>query len=279
MDPTAEAAAVEAASFFTNLMAKAVEIGVRVLIALVIIGVAWLLSRWAEKALINAANKRNLDQAMSRFLGTMLRYTLLAAGVIAALAKVGVETTSVIAILGSAGLAVGLALQGSLANFASGVMILFFRPFELGHQINAAGHTGVIEDIGLFATSMVTPDNEKIIIPNSAITGGSIVNYSARGTRRVGIDVGVAYGVDPADLDRVLLPAVAESSMVLQDPAPEIVFANMGASAIEFKVYVWVKWDDWVPVQGDVRARCYAALNAADIEIPYDTIVVHQAAS
>lgn len=253
---------------------KGIEIGGNVLIALVTLIIGWMVAGKLQKVLINQMTERKIDVAVSRFVGNIVRYMVVAATIIAALGRLGVETTSVIAILGSAGLAVGLALQGSLANFASGVLILFFRPFELGHVVTAAGHTGKVEDIGLFATTLGTPDHETIIIPNSAITGGSIVNLARKGIRRVGIDVGVAYGTDVAKVTKVLEQVAFEAPLVLDDPAPAVVFVSMGASSINFKVFVHVKWQDFVAVQGDVRTRCYNALAENDIEIPFDTITV-----
>lgn len=255
---------------------KGIEVGTNVLIAIVTLIIGWMIAGWIQKLVVTQMTKRDVDVSVSRFLGSIVRYMLIAATVIAALAKVGVETTSVIAILGSAGLAVGLALQGSLGNFASGVMILFFRPFQVGHIVEAAGSVGMVKDIGLFATTMESPGGETIIVPNSAITGGSITNYATVGKRRAVIDVGVDYGTDVKVVTEVLASAARESSLVLKDPDVAVVFVNMGASSIDFQVMVWVDWTDWVGVQGDVRTRCYDALNKAGIGIPYQTVAIIQ---
>lgn len=249
-----------------------------ILIALVILITGWILSKWTHRLIVKVFEKRKLDEALGRFLGGIGQYTVLAAAFIAALGAVGVETTSLVAVFASAGLAIGLALQGSLANFASGVMILFFRPFTLNDVINAGGHVGRVDDIGVFATTLVTPDNEKIIVPNGAIMGGSITNYTARGTRRGGIEVGVAYGADAPTVMAILDKAAQRCELVLADPAPAVAFVGLGASSIDFKVLAWAKAGDYFPMLGQVRQAIYEDLNAAGIDIPFQQVVVHQAA-
>ncbi len=248
-----------------------------ILLAIVIFVVGWIASKWARALVVGMFRRRRMDEALGRFLGSLAQYAVLAAAVIAALGAVGIETTSLVAIFASAGLAVGLALQGNLANFASGVMILIFRPFDLGDIITAGGHTGAVDDIGIFATTLVTPGNEKIIVPNAAIMGGSIVNLTTLGNRRAEIDVGVAYGADVGQVMEVLARAAASADLVLADPAPAVAFVGLGASSIDFKVLVWAKSTDWIPVQHNVRRAVYEALNEAGIDIPFNQIVVHQA--
>jgi small conductance mechanosensitive channel len=248
-----------------------------VLIGIAILIAGWLVSKRVNRMVVAATDRAKLDAALGRFLGSMAQYTVLAATVIAALERVGVQTTSLVAVLASAGLAIGLALQGSLANFASGVMILFFRPFSLGDVIKAAGETGKVVDIGLFFTTMTTPDNQKIIVPNSSITGGVITNIAALGTRRANIDVGVAYGEDVEAIRALLLDLGASTEGVLEDPAPTVVFTEMAASSINFQVRVWTTPEDYWDVIDRVRSSAYTKLNEAGIEIPFNQIVVHQA--
>ena len=247
------------------------------LIALTIFVVGWIGSKWGNRLMIGLFRRRNLDEALGRFLAGMLQYTILAATVIAALGAVGVETTSLLAVFASAGLAVGLALQGTLGNFASGVMILFFRPFQLGDVVTAGGHTGTVNDIGMFATSMTTPDNQRIIIPNSAITGGSIVNITTLGTRRGAVDVGVAYGADLKKVQEVLLEATKSLDIVLKDPEPGVAFVEMAASSLNFRIVCWCNSSDYMGMLHEVRSAAYNALNKAEIEIPFNQIVVHKA--
>ncbi len=246
--------------------------------ALLIIIVGWIASKWANSSMLKLLRKRNVDEALARFLSAILRYAVLAAFIIAALEKVGIASTSLVAIFASAGLAIGLALQGSLGNFASGVMILFFRPFVLGDRVKAGGEIGVVQDIGLFATTMKTPQNETIIVPNSAVTGGVIYNYTREGTLRGTVAVGVAYGADVAKVMQVLEGAAKSADLVLQDPAPAVAFTEMAASSLNFAVHVWANAADFLGMMHNVRKACYDALNEAGIEIPFDQIVVHQAA-
>ena len=247
--------------------------------ALGIFIVGWIVSKWAFALLLGAARKRELDEAVGRFVASLGQYLVLAAAVVAALGAVGVETTSVVAIVGAAGLAVGLALQGTLGHLASGLMLLIFRPFSIGDVVTTTGHTGKVEEIGLFATTLLTPDNMRITIPNGSVTGGSITNVTIMGTRRAEILVGIAYGEDPNRASDVILEAVAKVDDVLEDPAPAVVVAGFGASAIDLKVLVWMKSADFGKVSHDSKIAVYAALNAAKIEIPFDQLVVHRVPS
>jgi small conductance mechanosensitive channel len=248
-----------------------------VLLGLGILIVGWIAAKWAQRLTHRASQRSKLDEALGRFLANIARYTVLAATVIAALGAVGVETTSLLTVFATAGLAIGLALQGSLANFAAGVMILFFRPFDLGDKVTAGGHTGVVDDIGLFASTFITPDNETIVIPNSAITGGSIVNFTRQGTLRGGVGVGVAYGTEVPQAMEVLLRAAKGTELVLEDPAPHVALENFGASSVDFTVYAWTKAADYLAMLHNLRAKAYEELNAAGIEIPFDQVVMHQA--
>jgi small conductance mechanosensitive channel len=180
-------------------------------------------------------------------------------------------------VFASAGLAIGLALQGSLANFAAGVMILFFRPFSLGDKITAGGHTGVVAEIGLFATTFDTPNVEKIIIPNSAITGGPIVNITTMGVIRGTVSVGVGYGESIHKSLEVIQKAAASAACVKQDPAPAVAFTNFGASSLDIDVHCHCDAADYLDMLHNVRVAVYDALNAEGIEIPFNQIVVHQA--
>lgn len=249
-----------------------------IILALLIFIVGWIVSKWVNR-IINKTltNKFKVDVALSRFLGNIAQYAVLAMALIAALGKVGVQTTSLVAIFASAGLAVGLALQGSLSNFASGVMILFFRPFDLGDMITAGGTTGVVKDIGIFATTFANPGNDKIIVPNSKVIGGTIENHTTLGTRRASIDAGVAYGTDLKTVKDVLTKAANRSQGVLSEPAVGIAFTEMAASSINFQVHVWCNQEDYLDVLHNVRSSIYEDLIAADIDIPFDQVVMHNA--
>jgi small conductance mechanosensitive channel len=256
-----------------------VELAQGILLCVVILVLGWVAAKWAERLMQRSLERRMDNKAVARFLSGMARYAVLAAAVIGALNSVGIETTSLVALLGSAGLAVGLALQGNLSHFASGVMLLFFRPFQIDDVVTVAGHTGQVMDIGLFATTLHTPTGERIIIPNGAVAGSSIVNITVRGMRRGTVSVGVAYGADVEATRAVLLAAAKRCSLVLEDPAPAVGFANLSASSIDFNVHCWSRSADYLAMLDQVRVAVYDDLNAAGIEIPFNQIVVHRAAS
>ncbi|PRP90746.1 Small-conductance mechanosensitive channel [Enhygromyxa salina] len=250
---------------------------VAVATALLIFLVGWILSKSAHGLVTRALRKRKLDEALARFLAALTQYMVLAAALIVALAQVGIETTSLVALLGAAGLAIGLALQGSLAHFASGVMLLLFRPFTIGDFVDAGGKSGIVNEIGLFATSVTTFDNHRVTIPNGSITGGPITNYTILGKRRAVINVGVAYGSDIDEVSAMLLEAVTPIETVLDDPAPAAVFVELGASSLDFAVRVWAENEHFGAMQHTARKAVYDRLNAAGIDIPFSQIVVHQA--
>jgi len=256
---------------------QGLNLGLGMLQALAILFVGWLISKWAYRFAVNQIQKRQLDPALGKFLASMLQWTIIGAAAIASLGAVGIETTSVVAIFASAGIAVGLALQGSLSNFAAGVMILVFRPFTIGDMISAGGETGVVHEIGMFATTMHTADGLTIIVPNSAITGGTITNITTKGTRRADVPVGVAYGEDPAKIMKILADAAASASTTNADPAPAVAFVGLGASSIDFMVMAWCDSADYLAALHQIREACYNALNREGVEIPYDQVVVHKA--
>ncbi len=250
-------------------------VGAATALAMFVLG--WIASKWVYALCLRASRKSKMDEALARFLSAMAQYAVLAFALIAALSKVGVQTTSLVALLGAAGLAVGLALQGNLGNFASGVMLLFFRPFTLEDKVRIAGEDGQVKNIGLFATTMRTPRNEEKIVPNSSITSDVIVNYTSQGNLRGGIAVGVAYGTDVARAMQVMIDACRSVETVLSDPAPSVNFSGFGASSLDFEVRPWSETSDYLGMLHDVRIALYDALNAAEIEIPFDQIVVHRA--
>lgn len=254
-----------------------VPLATGLVMAILVFGIGWLASKWANRLAVAAGTRAKLDEAITRFAGSMAQYTVLAATVIAALGQLGVETTSLVAVFASAGLAIGLALQGTLSNFASGIMILFFRPIQLGDVVTVGGQTGKVVDIGLFATTLHTPENVKIVQSNSSVMGGTILNLTTLGTRRASIDVGVAYGSDLEQVMKVCVEAANGCDLVLAEPAPVIAFTEMGASSLNFKVHCWAKSADWVAMQHQVRLAVHNTLNDHDIEIPFDQVVVHQA--
>ena len=252
-------------------------LGTSIALAIAILVVGWMVSKTAERMALSGLRRRLGNEALARFAGQMIRYLVLAVAVVAALGKVGVETTSAVAMLGAAGFAVGMALQGNLSNFASGVMILFFKPFQLDDRITAAGHTGAVLDIGLFVTTLSTAFGERIILGNSAVLAGPIINLTNGGPMRGTVAVGAFYGADVAKVKEVLDQATTSVDVVLSEPAAGSALVGLGASSIDFEVQYWTEPSDYLAGQHGVRTAVYDALNAAGIDIPFSQIVVHKA--
>ena len=221
----------------------------------------WLGARLCA-ALVRRATLRATEQpTLAAFVGRMVSMGVMALAVIAALAKLGVNTTSMAAVLAAAGLAVGLALQGSLANFAAGVMIMIFRPFSVGDCVEAGGVMGTVEEVQVFATTLRTGDNRAIIVGNAAVTGGSITNYSAKNTRRVDMVFGIGYSDDIGRAKAVLARVLEEDARVLDEPAPTIGVVELADSSVNFVVRPWVKRDDYWGVYFDTHERVKLAMN------------------
>jgi small conductance mechanosensitive channel len=195
--------------------------------------------------------------------------------IIAALSQVGIQTSSLIAVIGAAGLAIGLALQSSLSNFAAGVMIIAFRPFKVGDVIETAGIVGTVEGIQIFHTLLVTGDNKLVIIPNSSITSGNITNYSAKGIRRVDMTFGISYQDDISAAKAVLSEIIAADARILAEPAPVIAVAALADSSVNLIVRPWVRVDDYWPVYWDVTEAVKLQFDQKRITIPYPQRVVH----
>jgi small conductance mechanosensitive channel len=194
---------------------------------------------------------------------------------IAALDQLGVDTTSLIALIGAAGLAVGLALQGSLQNFAAGVMLVVFRPFKIGDVVDAGGAMGKIEKISIFSTTMITPDNRDIIVPNGQIYSGTITNYSANETRRVDLVFGIGYGDDMRKAKEIMEDIVAKHELILDDPAPGVAVAELADSSVNFNVRPWVNAADYWTVRADVIEQVKTAFDENGISIPFPQMDVH----
>jgi len=244
--------------------------------------ILWI-GRWianAGEALVKKLlTKAKVDESLTGFLSSLAKYAILSAAVIATLDQIGVKTTGLLAIFASAGLAIGLALQGSLSNFAAGTMILGFRPFKIGDVITAGGQSGRVESIGIFTTTFLTLDNEVIIVPNSSITGGPIQNFTAKDYRRVSTDIGVAYGEDLDRCEEILKLAASKTKKRLEDKDPDVFITGFGASSVDFNVRVFTKNEDYWAVLHDLRKQVYAGLNEANVEIPFQQVVVHQASA
>ena len=255
--------------------------GMQVLGAILILVIGGIVAGFARGLTRKGMTRANADPTITAFLSNMVRWVVLVFAVIAALAKFGIQTTSFIAVLGAAGFAVGLSLQGSLSNFASGVLILLFRPFKLGDVIDAAGVKGKVVDIGILTTILNTPDNQKIIIPNSGIMGGTITNVNAYETRRVDLVAGIGYDDDIAKAHSVLEGILANHPKVLSDPAPAVAVSALADSSVNFNVRPWCKSEDYWTVYLDVTRSIKEEFDKNGISIPFPQrdVHMHQVAS
>jgi small conductance mechanosensitive channel len=236
-------------------------------LAILIIGLFLinLLVRVSKKIMIKA----KVDVTLQKFLGDLLSWILKALLIITVISKLGVPTTSFVAIIGAAGLAVGLALQGSLANFAGGVLIMIFKPFKIGDLVEAQGEVGVVKEIEIFTTKLIGLSNKEIIIPNASLSNGNIVNYTTEGTRRVDLVIGVSYDADIKKTKEVLMNVLTSNSKVLKDPAPVVAVSELADSSVNFAVRPWSKTEDYWDVYFESTENIKEALDKAGIEIPY----------
>ncbi|PLX98531.1 MAG: mechanosensitive ion channel protein [Desulfuromonas sp.] len=219
--------------------------------------------------------KSKIDETLIKFTKSLVYIALMILVILAALGKLGIETTSFAAILAAAGLAIGLSLQGTLSNFAAGVMLILFRPFKVGDFVEAGGVSGIIEEILIFSTKMRSGDNKQIIVPNGQIIGGTIVNYSAKDTRRVDLVIGVGYGDDLKLVRTVLEDILKNEERILPDPAPTIGVLELGSSSVNFAVRPWVKSGDYWPVLFDLQENIKLRFDAEGISIPFPQQDVH----
>ncbi|MDP4644067.1 MAG: mechanosensitive ion channel [Opitutales bacterium] len=245
------------------------------LAALVILIIGLFIAKKVKNIFANALNKKGVDATLVGFFSSLLYGAIAVFVVIAAIGKLGVQTTSFAAVIAAAGLAIGLALQGSLSNFASGVLLILFKPFVAGNVIKAGGEIGSVVEVGLLTTELKTPDNVKIIMPNSAIMGGSITNISAHPTRRVDMVVGVGYGDDLNKAKQIMEDLLAADERVLKDPAVTIAVSNLGDSSVDFVVRPWVNAADYWAVKFDFTKAVKEAFDAQGISIPYPQRDVH----
>ena len=252
-----------------------IEYGLNIVAAIVTLLLGLIVARMISGAFHRVLTKRKLDITVVDFVSHMVKYVIIAFVVIAAFSRIGVQTTSFIALIGAAGLAVGLALQGSLSNFASGVLILVLRPFKAGEYIEAAGIAGNVESVQIFATTLVTVDNKFVVVPNSSILGGNIINYSRKATRRIDLVIGVSYSADLAKTKAVLEAVSNANTRVLKDPKVQVAVAELGDSSVNFVVRPWVKSEDYWEVRFELMEAIKNSLDEAKIEIPFPQMDVH----
>ena len=254
---------------------KIVNGGVNLILAILILIVGQWVAKKAKVFFISVLEKKEVDPTLIGFFASMLYGSIVVFVVIAAVGRLGVETTSFAAVVAAAGLAIGLALQGSLSNFAAGVLLILFKPFRVSNFIKAGGEAGVVVEVGLLATELKTPDNVKIIMPNSSIMSGPITNLSAHDTRRVDMVVGVSYGDDLNKAKQLMLDLLVADERVLAEPAVVIEVANLGDSSVDFVVRPWVNAADYWGVKFDFTKAVKETFDAEGISIPFPQRNVH----
>jgi len=273
-------------TWLTNNSDLLVQYGVNVISAILILFIGNLVVKAVAGSVANVLKKKEMDKAVVEFIHGLVRYTLFIIVLIAALSRIGVQTASVVAVIGvqtasvvavigAAGLAVGLALQGSLSNFAAGVLIVAFRPFKSGDYVEIGGVAGSVDSIQIFQTVLKSPDNKMVVVPNSAVIGGAITNYSRHETRRVDMVIGVSYKSDLQKTKRVLRETLEKDPRILKDPDMTIGVLTLADSSINFVVRPWCKTSDYWAVYFDSMQAIKEALDANGIEIPFPQMDVH----
>lgn len=249
--------------------------GIKFVSAILIYIIGRWIARLIVKSVVKIMSKSNVDASLTKFAGNIISAVLTIFILIAAIEQLGVDTTSIMAVFAAAGLAVGLALKDSLSNFSAGIMLIMFKPFKLGDLVTAGGSTGVIEDIQIFNTVMRTGDNQEIIIPNGHIYGGSIINISARETRRVDLVIGIGYDDNIGTAKQLIEDIISKNTLILTDPAPTIMVLNLGESSIDIAVRPWVKTADYWIVRADLLQTIKETFDEKGISIPYPQRDVH----
>ncbi|MCL7752304.1 mechanosensitive ion channel domain-containing protein [Polaribacter sp. Z022] len=255
--------------YIENLKNLVIEYTPKILVALAILIIGLFAIKIVVKTFRNILKKRDVDETLQKFLGDLISWALKILLFVTVISKLGIETASFAAIIAAAGLAVGLALQGSLGNFAGGVLIMIFKPFKLGDLIEAQGEIGVVKEISIFTTKLTGLSNKEIIIPNGTLSNGNIVNYTTEGTRRVDLTIGVSYDADIKQTKEVLMNILTAHSKVLKDPAPAVTVAELADSSVNFAVRPWCKTEHYWDVYFEVTETVKIELDKAGIEIPY----------
>ncbi len=255
--------------WITQLKDIVIDYDPKIVAALVILIVGLFVINMIVRLAKRIMKKRGIDATLQKFLGNLLSWTLKILLFVVVASKLGVETTSFAAVIGAAGLAIGLALQGSLSNFAGGVLIMIFKPYKIGDLIEAQGVLGVVKEIQIFTTKISTPGNKLAIIPNGALSNGNIKNYTELGELRVDLTIGVSYDADIKETKEALMKAMNSQSKVLKDPAPSVNMGELADSSVNYEVRPWATPEDYWDVYFQTIENCKIELDKAGIEIPY----------
>lgn len=251
------------------------DYGLRILVSFFIIWLGFKFSKLASRWVGRLLERKSIDSAISAFVQSLIRILILIAVIIAGLSHLGIETTTFVTIIGAAGLAIALALQGSLSNFASGILIAGFRPFKAGDYVEAGGVAGVVKEIQIFSTVLTTPDNKRVVIPNAQVTGSAITNYSSNPTRRIDLIIGVAYDADLKKTEALLKSILDSHPLILKEPAYTVGVLELADSSVNFAVRPWVKTEDFWAVKFELNQTIKQALDDAGIGIPFPQMDVH----
>jgi small conductance mechanosensitive channel len=262
-----------------NIKELIMEYAPKVVTALVILIVGWIIIGLIVKTSKKLMQKKGLDVTLQNFLASLIGWALKILLFVTVISQLGIATTSFAAILGATGLAIGLALQGALSNFAGGVLIMIFKPFKIGDLIEAQGVLGVVKEIEIFTTKITSPENKLIIIPNGTLSNGNITNYSEEGKLRVDLTIGVSYDADIKQTKDILMQVLTDNSKVLKDPAPTVNVSELADSSVNFAVRPWATPENYWDVYFETTENVKTALDKAGIEIPYPhSVEIHKEA-
>jgi len=251
------------------------DYGLKIIGALIIFMLGKWVAKWLQGVVVKLMSKNKVDETLISFVESIVYILLMIVVILAALNTLGVNTTSFAAILAAAGLAIGLALQGTLGNIGSGVLLISFRPFSVGDLVTVGGETGVVAGISMFATTLHTVDNKVIIVPNTSVTGGNITNFSARQTRRIDLVFGIGYNDDLKLAKSVLEDIIKQDGRVLTEPAPFVGVKELGDSSVNFAFRPWVKSDDYWDVYFDMMEKVKLTFDEKGISIPFPQMDIH----
>lgn len=244
--------------------------------ALLMLVAGWIIAGWAKRAVVSSLERfQNLDVTLRPFVGNIVRYAILAVVIVAVLGQFGIQTASVLAVLGAAGLAIGLALQGTLSNIAAGLMLLWLRPFRTGEYIDSAAGAGMVKEVGLFTTEIITFDGLYKMIPNSTLWNDNILNYSRMPTRRMDFVIGISYDDDVARARQVIREALDADKRILADPEPVVFLDNLGESSLDIVMRAWANSSDYWAARYEILEDIKNRMDAAGITIPYPQRDVH----
>ncbi|MEZ8608976.1 MULTISPECIES: small-conductance mechanosensitive channel MscS [Vibrio] len=265
----------QAEQWLTNNSDLFIQYGVNIISALIILFIGNLIVKAVANSVSKVLQKKKMDQAVVEFVHGLVRYLLFVIVLIAALGRLGVQTASVVAVIGAAGLAVGLALQGSLSNFAAGVLIVAFRPFKSGDYVEIGGVAGSVDSIQIFQTVLTTPDNKMVVVPNGSVIGSPITNYSRHATRRIDLMIGVSYNADLQKAKALLTKICESDERVLKEPGVQVGVHTLADSSVNFVVRPWVSTADYWNVYFDLMQAIKEGLDNEGIEIPFPQMDVH----